>query len=347
MKIKKSKKKKLYRLIIIIAASFLAAVVVAGAGILWWYNNALLPRSIDSARIRVVIAPGSAPDVIAAKLEQSGVIKSALAFGWLARQQGSRDGLQAGEYIFSSNQPAKEILDWLVRGKVDTYNVTIYPGKTLADIKKQLIKSGYAADAIDKAFAKTYNHPLFADKPASASLEGYILPETYQVSSSVSVEQLLIRTFDEFSQLIDSKGLRPALAARGFNLYQGITLASIVQQEVANQPDRRQVAQVFEKRLKEDISLGADATFVYASKLTGQPASPSLDSPYNTRKYKGLPPGPIASVTMSALDAVANPASGDYLFFVSGDDGVTHFARTQEEHEANTKRYCVQLCGLN
>lgn len=345
MKIKKSKKKKLVRLIAIICATLMVLTAAIVGGGTWWYNNALQPRSTDTTKIRVVIAPGSTPDVIAAKLEQSGVIKSAAAFGWLARQQGDRNSLQAGEYIFSPNQPAKEVLDWLVNGKVDTYNVTIYPGKTLSDIKKQLIKSGYSADAIDKAFAKTYNHPLFTDKPAAATLEGYILPETYQVSSSVTVEQLLLRTFDEFNQLIASKGLRQALAARGFNLYQGITLASVVEQEVANQPDRRQVAQVFEKRLSEGISLGADATFVYASKITGQPASPGLDSPYNTRKYKGLPPGPIANITISTLDAVANPAPGDYLFFVSGDDGVTHFARTQEEHDANTKRYCVKLCG--
>ncbi|HWZ65459.1 MAG TPA: endolytic transglycosylase MltG [Patescibacteria group bacterium] len=330
---------------VIAAACLLIVLVGTVIGVSQWYKAALQPRSNITARISIDIIPGSTPSVIARQLEKSGVIKSAFAFEWLVKSAGDQNSLQAGQYLFSPTQSSREILDWLARGKFDVYNVTIYPGKTLIDIKKQLIKSGYLATDIDAAFSKTYNNSILSDKPAGQSLEGYILPETYQVNSTSTVEQLLSRAFEEFNKLAEEAGLKQTLAARGFSFYQGLTLASIVQQEAATESDQRQVAQVFEKRLAENISLGSDVTFVYAAQLLGQPASPSLDSPYNTRIYKGLPPGPIANVTLQAIKAVANPAPGDYLYFVAGDDGIIHFARTADEHDANIKRYCTKLCG--
>ena len=121
---------------------------------------------------------------------------------------------------------------------------------------------------------------------------------------------------------------------------------SLVQQEVGDTEVQKQVAQVFLKRLKEDIQLGSDVTFFYAAELTGEDPSPSLDNPYNTRLYKGLPPGPIGTVTRGSLNAVANPAKGDFLFFVAGDDGNTYFSKTLEEHNANVKKHCIELCKL-
>lgn len=326
-----------------IVAAVVLVIVALGAGALWWYNDALQPKSSTYQRTRVAIDPGTTPDQIAQKLQDKGVIKNALAFQILVKQNGNQP-LQAGNYLFSPTQSAREVLTWLVDGKVDAMNVTILPGQTLAQIKQTLIKDGFAAADIDAAFAKTYDHPLLANKPAGVNLEGYIYPETYQISSDTTVEQLLTRTFDEFYAQIQANNLVPQLAAQGFNLHQAITLASIIQMEVSNDIDRRQVAQVFEKRLKDGISLGSDVTYIYAANLTGQTASPDLDSPYNTRKNKGLPPGAIANFTLSSLQAVANPAAGDYLFFVAGEDGKTYFARTDAEHAENVKKYCGQLC---
>ena len=326
-------------------AALILIAVVATVGAFWWYNDALQPRSSDNHRIRVSIEQGSTPDQIAKTLEDKGVIKSAFAFQILVKQSGDRDKLQAGAYLFSPTQPSREVLDWLVGGKVDTFNVTILPGQTLAGIKQKLVKDGFVAADIDAAFAKKYDHPLLADKPDGVNLEGYIYPETYQISSQTSVEQLLVRTFDEFYAQIQAKNLQAELKAKGFNLHQGITLASIVQMEASHSADRKQVAQVFEKRLTDGIELGSDVTFMYAAKVTGQTASPSLDSPYNTRKYKGLPPGAIANFTVDSLLAVAEPASGDYLYFVAGDDGAVYFAHTEAEHQQNIKQYCTKLCS--
>lgn len=323
-------------------------LALLGAGLAYaayWYNDSLQPRSSADSRIRVSIEQGATAETIGKELEEKGVIKSGLAFQLYVKQAGKRDTLQAGNYLFSPTQSVKEIVEWLVEGKVDSYNLTILPGKSLMEIKDKLVKDGFEAAAIDTAFKKTYNHPLLKDKPTGVNLEGYIFPETYQITSETTVEQLLVKTFDEFYQRVKTENVAPALASRGLNLHQAFTLASLVQLEVPNDSDRRQVAQVFEKRLKDSMPLGSDVSFIYAAKLTGQPISVDIDSPYNTRKYKGLPPGAVANFNFSALKAVSDPAAGDFLYFVSGDDGVTHFSRTFEEHQKNIEQYCTELCG--
>lgn len=325
-----------------ITAIFALVVALIGLG-LWWYNDALLPRSNVDSHVRVTIAPGATVQQVGDLLQQKGVIKSGLAFQLYARQH-NRTSLKAGDYVFSPAQLPTEIVTWLHEGKTDTFNLTILPGTTLKGIKEALAKDGFEAAEIDAAYARTYDHPLLASKPAGVSLEGYIFPETYNLTSSTTVEQLLIRTFDEFYERIQASGIEQALQTRGFTLHEGITLASLVQKEVSNEDDRRQVAQVFERRLEIDMPLGSDVTFLYAAELLGVEPSVSIDSPYNTRRYGGLPPGAIANFNFSALDAVAHPATGDYLYFVSGDDGVTHFSHTIEEHEQNVARYCTKLC---
>jgi UPF0755 protein len=216
----------------------------------------------------------------------------------------------------------------------------------VADNKKVLLEAGYNQAEIDAAFKKTYESPLFQDKPANADLEGYIYGETYTFSAGSTVEQILQRTFDEFYAAISENDLISGLRAQGFNLYQGVTLASIIQREVSGQADSAQVAQIFLKRLNEGMPLGADATFVYVANKAGITPTVDLDSPYNTRIHTGLPPGPISAPGVAALQAVAHPAEGDYLYFVSGDDGKNYYSRTIEEHEKNTREYCKINCSL-
>ena len=145
-------------------------------------------------------------------------------------------------------------------------------------------------------------------------------------------------------RLIEQKDFENRLRAQGLSLRDGIILASIVQKEVSDVAVQPAVAQVFLKRLRENISLGSDVTFLYIAKKEGREPSIYDPSPYNTRQHKGLPPGPIANFNLAALEAVASPAAGDYLYFVAGDDGATHFARTEAEHKANIAAYCKKLC---
>jgi UPF0755 protein len=129
-------------------------------------------------------------------------------------------------------------------------------------------------------------------------------------------------------------------------LYQAITLASIVQREEPDATSQKQVAQVFYLRLAKDMPLGSDVTAYYGADQIGAERAVTVDTPYNTRIHTGLPPGPIATPGLTALQAVAAPASGDYLYFLSGDDDVTYFAHTDEEHEANIKAHCQIKCAI-
>src|SRR5262249_5328923 len=139
--------------------------------------------------------------------------------------------------------------------------------------------------------------------------------------------------------------LRSAFAAEGLSTYKGVILASIIEQEVSTSGDRAQAAQVFLTRLEIGMPLGSDVTAYYGSIAAGLSPSLSYDSPYNTLIHSGLPPTPISNVNTAALQAAAHPASTDFLYFVTGDDGVTHFSHTLEEHQAATAQYCHKLCS--
>jgi UPF0755 protein len=321
----------------------LAAVIAAYI----WYTQALLPvNASDQSKVRIEIASGSSPDIIGKTLESKKLIKSQLAFDIYTRLSGTRSRLQAGTYSLSPSETTAAIVAHLVSGKVDQYNLTFLPGATLQENKKVLVGAGFKDTDIDAAFAKSYDHPLFTDKPEGADLEGYIYGETYTFDSSATLESILKTTFDHYYDVVKEDGLIDGFKKQGLNLYEGITLASIVQREVPTSTDQKQVAQVFFKRLSTGMQLGSDVTYQYAAKKLGVAPTPELDSPYNTRKYTGLPPGPIATPGRSALDAVANPASGDFLYFLSGDDDKTYFARTSDEHEANIRDHCQVKCSI-
>ena len=344
LKTPKKGKKKLVLGVIGVFIGILALIAVA---CVIWYNTLLSPvNSSDASRIRVTIASGSSPADIADTLYVKKLIKNTFAFEIYTRISGTRSSLQAGTYSLSPSESTQQIVDHMVSGRTDEFKITFLPGATLAENRQTLLDAGYSADAVDAALSKTYTSPLFTDKPASSDLEGYIYGETYNFSSSASVEDILQKTFDEYYDKIKENNLVEGFKAHGLTLYQGITLASIIQREVPTEKDQKQVAQVFYSRLSSGMALGSDVTYQYIAKKLGIAPSPNIDSPYNTRKYAGLPPGPIATPGLSALEAVASPAAGDYLFFLSGDDNVTYFARTNEEHEANVQAHCKIKCAL-
>lgn len=324
-------------------------------GFVVWYKLNLRPVSNDiSQLVKVNIESGSSLNQIANYLEGESIIKSSSAFLVYVRLIGKSDSLQAGSYRLSPAETIPQIVAHLIDGSVDTFSITFYPGSTLVDntdkskkydITTILKNASYSESEIRAALNKTYDNPLFIDKPAGTSLEGYIYGETYNFNIGTSVEDVLNRTFDEFYKQIQDNDLIAGFKKQGLNLYEGITLASIVQREVYGYEDQQKAAQVFLLRLKLGMSLGSDVTYQYIADKTGVPRDPDLDSPYNTRRYTGLPPGPISNPGLNALKAVANPAKGDYLYFLSGDDDVTYFAHTQAEHEANIANYCKEKCA--
>jgi UPF0755 protein len=340
-----SKKKSKLKIVLWSFVSLILLFVVAAAILFGWYTLSLEPVSRgDESRTRVEIISGSSPSQIGQLLEEKKLIRSSSAFDIYTRLTGTRNKLQAGTYSLSPSESTKAIVDHLVAGKVDQFSLTFLPGATLAQNRAGLLSAGYGEAEVDAALEKVYDHPLFATKPETADLEGYIYGETYKFDSSASVEDVLKKTFDHYYEVLTKNNLIEGFKSQGLSLYEGITLASIVQREVPTSKDQKQVAQVFLSRLAVGMMLGSDVTYQYAAKKMGVPPSPSLDSPYNTRKYAGLPPGPIATPGLSAMQAVAAPATGDYVFFLSGDDDITYFARTDAEHQANIRNHCQKKC---
>lgn len=340
---KKSKKK----LALIILGVLVALIGATVAGGYFWYTNALNPVSVEKTdNIRVEIADGSSPAQIGQLLEDKKIIRSSVAFDIYTRIHDVRSRLQAGVYELSSSDSTPTIVDHIASGKIDDFSITFLPGATLAENRAVLIKAGYGETEVDAALEKTYSSPLFADKPESADLEGYIYGETYSFQSNATVEEILQTTFTEFYKALTEKNLIEGFKQRNLNLYQAITLASIIQREESGADDQKQISQVFYTRLGMDMELGSDPTYQYAAKKLGVSPTPDLDSPYNTRRFKGLPPGPIATPGLTALEAVAAPASGDYVYFLSGDDDVTYFAKTFEEHEKNIVDHCQVKCSV-
>lgn len=325
----------------------LLVICISIAVSFFWYQAQLEPVNNDRGVVKVfTIEPGSTSSRIGKELEAQKVIKNALVFEVYARLSGKNGQLKAGTYRLSPSETTQDIFNHFVDGtSLDQFTVTFLPGATLAENKKVLEKAGFTDQDITSAFEVNYDNPLFAGKPENADLEGYIYGESYNFSVGVTVKEILETTFDEFYKQIEENNLEDGFTAQGLDLFRAITLASIIQREVNTENDQKQVAQVFYSRLKSGMVLGSDVTYQYIADKTGQERSPDLDSPYNTRKYPGLPPGPISAPGIGALKAVASPANGDYLFFLSGDDNVTYFAKTYTEHEANITNHCQEKCS--
>lgn len=324
-------------------------LVVIGSivGSLLWVNVQLSAVNASKTDKQLVtIESGSTPDMIAATLKDEGLIRSSFVFTWYSKFQGVQGKLQAGTYRLSPSETTPDIIEHLTNGRVDTFDITFLPGATLAEDRQVLIDAGYDASEVDAALKAEYNSPLFDTKPASADLEGYIYGQTYSFATDTSVEKILETVFDEFYSVVTKNNLVALYQEQGLTLYEGITLASIVQREAGSAADMPEIAEVFYNRLAAGIPLGSDVTYQYIADKTGVARDPSLDSPYNTRVYAGLPPGPIAAPGEDALVAVAHPAVGDYLYFLSGDDDVTYYGRTLQEHEANISRYCQVKCQI-
>lgn len=320
----------------IITAATLIVIIGVAAIVHKAYNDNLKPLSASKEPITVTVEPGSVPSEIADSLKTKAVIKSDWAFEWYVRNHDLRDKLQAGTYVFTPSQSIPEIAEHIAEGKIATDLVTILPGKRLEQIKQGFIDSGFSPKEVERALdpKKYANHPALTDKPKGASLEGYLYPESFQKTSQTTIEEVVKLSLDEMQARLTPE-IRQAFNEQGLSVHEAVTLASIIELEVGNEEDRATVAQVFLKRLKENIPLQSDATNAYAK----------IDPEYDTYKIEDLPPGPVSNVSEGSLQALAYPSQTDWLYFVSGDDGKTYFSKTLEEHEELTRQHCTQLCN--
>lgn len=331
----------------------LLLLLAVAAGVIWWL---LLPANQDPANL--AIKPGASLSQVIDQLAENGVVRQPQLAKLYLKITKANPKLVAGDYQIAPKQSSLlALLANLHPTTPNTKKLTFYPGATLnhnnsktdetPSHRQALKKVGYNDAQIDQAFSEYRSHLLFKLLPEVDNLEGLIYGETYEIFAKGSVEDALKRTFDEYLKVIKNNNLVEAYQKQGLTLYQGIILASIVEREVHSSADRAQVAQVFLKRYRDKMMLGSDVTYQYASRLAGKENDLFIKSPFNTRQVVGLPPTPIASPSQSSLLAVAQPANTDYLYFVSGDDDKTYFAKTLAEHERNVKQHCHKKCAVH
>ncbi len=318
----------------------LTVIIIA---LLWWDSSTKSANIADKGAYQFEVNKGATVDDVAVALKKSGFIRNVLAFKIYARLNGSV--LRAGTHMVSPSYPLAEIVSKLTKLDGEIVDVQILPGLSLAEIKESFKKYDYTDREIDEALNTHYDFDILSDKPADATLEGYLYPDTYRVAVGDKLSEVIKKSLNELSKVNKKYKLREGFKSKGLNFHEGLTLASIVTKEVHNKEDQPKVASVFFNRLNNNMNLGSDVTYQYAynNNLCTQ-NSPDCDSAFNTRIHKGLPPTPIANPTLTALRAVSEMEKSDYYYFVASDNGKTYYAKTIDEHNSNVANYCGSMC---
>ena len=330
-------------------------------------NEAALdqPASVYDRPVRFVVEPGTPARTIGQNLEQAGLIRDAMLFEAFVRVNGLDGRLAAGAYTLAPSMTLRDVAETMTRPQAAAVSVTIREGWRLEQAAEYLSRQGLLglaeagryrelAAAGDLSELEPSRYPFLQSRPAGASLEGYLFPDTYLVpAESATAIDVLTRQLDTFGARIVSLYQEARAAEQTqLTLHEVLTLASIVEREAVVPDERPAIAGVYLNRLQQGMKLDADPTVQYA--MGYQPQSDqwwktpvsleeysSVDSPYNTYLYAGLPPGPIAAPGLGSIQAVLAPASHDYLYFVAVPDGSGRhvFATTFEEHQENVRAY--------
>jgi len=328
---------------------FVIVLILVGgaAGAYVAYSRLNRPfRGYSDAETFVEIPSGAGSRAIGDRLIAAGIVRDSLTYRVALWQSGHARTLKAGEYRFDREMTPLEVLDKIARGDVFLLNLTFREGLTIAEMAQVFETHGFGPG---KSFiAAASDASLVHDVDSAArDLEGYLFPDTYALPRGADASRVVRAMVDRFEQVLTPE-MRKAAEARGLTVRQLVTLASIVEKETAKPEERPLVAAVYSNRLKIGMGLQCDPTVIYALQRAGRYNGNLrrddllFDSPYNTYRYPGLPPGPIAAPGKGSLEAAAAPADVEFVYFVSRNDGSHEFARTLEEHNRNVHRWQVQ-----
>jgi UPF0755 protein len=319
----------------------IAAVVVllAGSAV---YSLARPVNTAANDAVTVLVKPGMTTQAIGELLYARGLIKNVVIFRVVTRLERADGALQAGEYNFTGAMTVKEIIGKLVRGETAYKQFTVPEGFTVDQIAALLEDKKLASAARFKAYVAGYV-PYDYVSPAPSvkyKAEGFLFPDTYRVAAGASAEQIARMMTVQFDRQFTS-AMRQRAAELGLSVREVVILASLVEKEAQVAGERPVIAAVFLGRLKQEMPLQSCATIQYIlgypkPELTVQDTE--IPSPFNTYLNMGLPPGPIASPGLAAIQAVLYPAETDYLYFVANTDGSHVFSRTYDEHLAAIAR---------
>jgi UPF0755 protein len=320
----------------------------AAAGAAWvLYARVHEPfRGFDRPEQFVDIPPGTGAGGIGARLAEAGVVRDVNTFRAALWVTGRARDLKAGEYRFDRPLSAVDVVDRLTRGDVYKRLVTFREGLAISEMAAVFEERGFGPAGEFERAAK--NRALIADlDPEARDLEGYLFPETYALPRGTSADELVSQMVGLFRKLYTG-GLEAEAARAGLKTRQVVTLASLVEKETARREERPLVAAVYRNRMAIGMGMQADPTVIYALRQAGQydgnlsKADLQFDSPYNTYRYAGLPPGPIASPGLASIEATLRPADVRHLYFVSRNDGSHVFADTLAEHNRNVQEWQVR-----
>ncbi len=326
--------------------TLLLLILVAAAGFVVLQRFNLPYKGYDGAEQFVELPPGDGTQAIGRKLVEGGVVRDTWSFRLALLVTGTAKRLQAGEYRFDRAMTPVEVVNKLAHGEVYMRAITFPEGLRATEMARIFEARGFGPASEFMAAARDASLVRDLD-PTARTLEGYLFPETYDLKRGAGARDLVRRMVQRFEQVF-TPDLREEARARGLTVRQAVTVASLVEKETSRPEERPTVAAVYLRRWQIGMALQCDPTVIYALELAGRYTGDltkeglAIDSPYNTYRYPGLPPGPIASPSRSSLEAAVRPAASDYLYFVSRGDGSHEFARTLDDHNRNVYRYQVR-----
>lgn len=357
MQERKSEVKIVRKIVAIIAIVFVLLLVIVGFLGYNYVKSALKPVDPDATKTIAVEVPiGSSLSSISALLEKKGVIKDAQVFKYYAKFK-NESQFQAGNYDLTKAMTLDELIKSLKTGKVyrkPVFTMTIPEGLTLEQIGNIVEKkTPYTQkEFMDLVTSDAFVQQMMANYPELVTdavladnirydLEGYLFPATYSYfEEKPSLESIIEEMIGAMNKVV--KNYSDLLAEKQMSVHQLVTFASLLEEEATAQTDRETIASVFYNRLDQGMPLQTDPTVLYAlgsHKNRVLYEDLEVENAYNTYKNKGLPPGPIAGAGKSSIEAVLNPSSTDYLYFLADKEGVNHFSKTYDEHLQKVEKY--------
>jgi UPF0755 protein len=328
------------RLIVIVFVIVIVLGGLAGYQMMRWIEAPVLSEADHPPPKVVTIPEGATFQEVASLLEREQLIRSQSAFVVLGKAQEADRKIHPGEYELNAAMPPAEILAKLLAGRVVLHAVTIPEGYTINQIADVLAedriteRDEFVRLARDKSFVKTLGI-------SAESLEGYLFPDTYRFARPTSGKDVIKTMVDQLEQVMTTEWQARARDLH-MTIHEVLTLASVIEKETGAGDERPQISAVFHNRLKKKIPLQSDPTVIYGlPNYDGNLHKKDLShpSPYNTYRWVGLPPGPIASPGAESIRAALYPAPSSYLYFVSKNDGTHHFSATLVEHNKAVEKY--------
>lgn len=326
---------------IVVTALTLISIVIFSV---FYFIYACLPVSPEHKTVIIEIQPGMNLKQVTQVLSHNNLLNNPRAFRLLAWLEGKENQLQVGEFELSPSLPSGEILKIITSGKTHIHSVTIPEGYRIAEIAEVISQKGLTTKK--EFILESEKKDLIADlNIPTENLEGYLFPETYYFGKFLGTEKIIKNMIDTFKQRVMTPEILSRAKKMNMSIHEIITLASLIEKETGLKNERSLISSVFHNRLKKNMLLQTDPTVIYAiSNFDGniRKKDLSIDSPYNTYMYPGLPPGPIASPGLESIIAALNPVESKYLYFVSRQDGSHHFSKSLIEHNRAVNRYQIR-----